>query len=82
MRVSCHIALSQSKSQSRAESLLEPELLPPFLVCRKEHFDEGVVSCLKWLPYKDAMAVLEELGSDNLTSVRNIPAYVMGICKR
>ncbi|KAF6262599.1 hypothetical protein COO60DRAFT_1458497 [Scenedesmus sp. NREL 46B-D3] len=49
---------------------------------RHEHFDEGVVATLERLPHDDALAVLDELGGNSMAGVRNLPAYIMGICKR
>jgi hypothetical protein len=49
---------------------------------RAEHFDEGVVATLERLPHDDALAVLDELGGNSMAGVRNLPAYIMGICKR
>jgi hypothetical protein len=49
---------------------------------REEHFDEGVIDSLKRLSHAEGMAVLDELGSNSMTGVRNVPAYIMGIAKR
>jgi hypothetical protein len=41
-----------------------------------------VVATLERLPPDDALAVLDELGGNSMAGVRNLPAYIMGICKR
>lgn len=51
-------------------------------VLREQHFDEVVVNHLLRLPEPDAMEVLNEVGRHELISVKNIPAYVMGIISR
>eukprot|EP00879_Flechtneria_rotunda_P024758 GHRR01026265.1.p1 GENE.GHRR01026265.1~~GHRR01026265.1.p1 ORF type:complete len:565 (+),score=204.87 GHRR01026265.1:162-1856(+) len=49
---------------------------------REDHFDEGVIDSLKRLAPGDAMRVLQELGQNSMAGVRNLPAYIMGICMR
>lgn len=49
---------------------------------REEHFDEGVIDSLARLSHEDGVAVLHELGNNSMAGVRNLPAYIMGICKR
>jgi len=46
------------------------------------HFDMGIVESLLRLGEVDGMAVLVELDSNELSGVRNMPAYMMGIIKR
>lgn len=48
----------------------------------RSHFDEGVVDALTKLKEHEALEVLDELAENQLSNVRNIPAYIMGICKR
>lgn len=49
---------------------------------RPEHFDEGVVGSLGRLSTADGLAVLRELGANQLGGVRNMASYIMGIVKR
>lgn len=46
------------------------------------NFDEGVANALNRLPEYGALAVLDEIMGNDLGSVRNASAYIMGICKR
>lgn len=64
--------------RARAEELLRQHghLLTP------DAFDEGVVDSLRRLSDAQAMAVLDELGQNSMAGIRNLPAYIMGICKR
>jgi hypothetical protein len=41
-----------------------------------------VIDGLKRLSHADGMAVLDELGTNSMAGVRNVPAYIMGIAKR
>lgn len=64
--------------RTRAEGLCREHT--PLL--REEHFDEGVIAVLNRLGATDGVKVLDELGNNSLVGVRNLPAYIMGICKR
>lgn len=65
------------------QRLLAEQLCQQFApLLREEHFDEGVIACLGRLSHEDGVAVLKELGQNSMTSVRNMPGYIMGIAKR
>ena len=49
---------------------------------RRTDFDQGVVEALKRLPEVDANGVIDDLGSQNLTNVNNMPAFIMSIIRR
>eukprot|EP00775_Hariotina_reticulata_P007087 gene7087-7300_t len=72
------IHLLPAELRAKAEELCKEHA--PLL--RDEHFDAGVVDTLQRLSPSDAMHVLEELGQNSMAGVRNLPAYIMGICKR
>lgn len=46
------------------------------------HFDRGLSESLLRLPPAAQLGVLDEVGRNDLGTVRNPPAYIMGICKR
>ncbi|KAI8469101.1 MAG: hypothetical protein J3K34DRAFT_424725 [Monoraphidium minutum] len=52
----------------------------PYL--QRHHFDESAVSMLMRLGETDAVAVLGELDTTRLESVRSMPAFIMGCVKR
>lgn len=64
--------------RARAEQLCRDHA--PLL--REEHFDEGVIGVMNRMGHDGAMKVLEELGNNSMAGVRNLPAYIMGICRR
>eukprot|EP00798_Chlamydomonas_sp_ICE-L_P004868 gene4868-34629_t len=45
-------------------------------------FDSGVVESLKKMDERDALGVVDELWSNDIGGIRNVPAFIMGICKR
>lgn len=49
---------------------------------RDHHFDEIVVTQLQRLPEQEALDVLSELARHELVTVKNVPAYIMGIINR
>lgn len=65
------------------QRLLAEQLCQQFApLLREEHFDEGVIDSLSRLSHEEGVAVLRELGQNSMASVRNMPAYIMGIAKR
>jgi len=44
--------------------------------------DLDVLLALQRLAPGDGLRVLDELGQNSMAGVRNLPAYIMGICKR
>lgn len=68
----------QGPLRERAQGLLEQHNG----TLRETHFDEVVVNHLQRLPEADAMEVLNEVGRHELVTVKNIPAYIMGIIGR
>jgi hypothetical protein len=72
------IHLLPPEQRELAEGLCKK--LAPHL--RAEHFDEGVIDTLKRMSTSEGVAVLRELEANSLGDVRNMPSYIMGICKR
>ena len=72
------IHLLPPEQRELAEGLCKK--LAPHL--RTDHFDEGVIDTLKRMSTSEGVAVLRELEANSLGDVRNMPSYIMGICKR
>ncbi|KAJ9518742.1 hypothetical protein QJQ45_025989, partial [Haematococcus lacustris] len=64
--------------QSKVRAMLDA----PHTLLNAGHFDDGVCALLNRLPEHSALDVVEEIKGNDLANVRNIPAYLMGICKR
>eukprot|EP00955_Chlamydomonas_euryale_P066541 359586-Chlamydomonas_euryale.AAC.18 len=45
-------------------------------------FDRGLCEGIRRLPYEDTMAVFDELMSADMSAVRNVTAYVMGMVRK
>eukprot|EP01026_Neomeris_dumetosa_P022400 TRINITY_DN19301_c0_g1_i4.p1 TRINITY_DN19301_c0_g1~~TRINITY_DN19301_c0_g1_i4.p1 ORF type:complete len:461 (-),score=65.66 TRINITY_DN19301_c0_g1_i4:187-1569(-) len=47
----------------------------------ESNFDAGVVQALKSLPEESSLVVLSQLDDRDLSSVRNVSGYIIGICR-